>query len=97
VVFHYSQTQDYKPEFTSMIRPNDDPTAVAALAAEYHARRLPEGHCLAGASAKLDARRAEYPGIEVLPLKFASAELQATTGAFLMGADRQPGPPTSPA
>ena len=24
VVFHYSQTQDYKPEFTSMNRPNDD-------------------------------------------------------------------------
>ena len=87
VVFHYSQTQDYKPEFTSMIRPNNDPQAVAALAADYQARPAAlKDIVLLAPSAKLEARRAEYPGIEVLPLKFASAELQASHWRFLMGA-----------
>ncbi|MEO6034762.1 MAG: ATP-binding protein [Verrucomicrobiota bacterium] len=87
VVFHYSQTQDYKPEFTSMIRPNDDPSAVAALAADYQARPAAmKDMVLLVPSGKLAARRAEYPGIEVLPLKFASAELQAGHWRFLMGA-----------
>jgi hypothetical protein len=87
VVFHYSQTQDYKPEFTSMIRPNDDAQAVATLAADYQARPAAlKDIVLLAPSAKLDARRAEYPGIEVLPLKFASAELQASHWRFLMGA-----------
>ena len=35
---------------------------------------------------KLDERRAEYPSIEVRPLKFAAAELQASHWRFLMGA-----------
>ena len=35
---------------------------------------------------KLDERRAEYPGIEVRPLKFAAAELQTSHWRFLMGA-----------
>ena len=87
VVFHYSQTQDYKPEFTSMVRPNDDAQAVAALAADYHARPAAlKDMVLLVPSGKLAARRAEYPGIEVLPLKFASAELQAGHWRFLMGA-----------
>ena len=87
VVFHYSQTQDYKPEFTSMIRPNDDAAAVAALASEYHARPAAlRDMVLLVPAGKLAARRAEYPGIEVLPLKFASAELQASHWRFLMGA-----------
>lgn len=87
VVFHYSQTQDYKPEFTSMIRPNDDAAAVAALASEYHAHPAAlKDMVLLVPIGKLATRRAEYPGIEVLPLKFASAELQAGHWRFLMGA-----------
>ena len=31
---------------------------------------------------KLDERRAEYPGIEVRPLKFATSELQASHWRF---------------
>lgn len=31
VVFHYSKAQDYAPEFTSMVHPNDDNAQVAAL------------------------------------------------------------------
>lgn len=35
---------------------------------------------------KLEERKQEYPGIEVRPLKFASAELQTSHWCFLMGA-----------
>ena len=87
VVFHYSQTQDYKPEFTSMVRPNDDVQAVTALATDYHARPAAmKDMVLLVPAGKLATRRAEYPGMEVLPLKFASAELQAGHWRFLMGA-----------
>ena len=37
-------------------------------------------------TAKLDERRAEYQDIDVRPLKFAAAELQASHWRFLMGA-----------
>src|SRR5207247_8167118 len=78
VVFHYSQTQDYKPEFTSMNRPNDDVRAIENLAADYHARPAAlRDMVLLVPAGKLEARRTEYPDVEVLPLKFASSELQA--------------------
>jgi hypothetical protein len=87
VVFHYSQTQDYKPEFTSMNRPNDDVRAIETLAVDYHARTAAlRDMVLLVPAGKLEARRAEYPSIEVLPLKFASGELQAGHWRFLMGA-----------
>ncbi len=87
VVFHYSQTQDYKPEFTSMNRPNNDVRATEILATEYHAHAAAlKDMVLLVPSGKLEARRAEYPDIEVLPLKFASSELQASHWRFLMGA-----------
>ncbi|MDD9981635.1 MAG: ATP-binding protein, partial [Gammaproteobacteria bacterium] len=37
-------------------------------------------------TAKVEDRRAEYPGIEVLPIAFAAAELKASHWKFLMGA-----------
>jgi hypothetical protein len=87
VVFHYSQTQDYKPEFTSMNRPNDAVREIESLAADYRARPAAlRDMILLVPSGKLEARRAEYPDIEVLPLKFASSELQAGHWRFLMGA-----------
>jgi DNA phosphorothioation-dependent restriction protein DptH len=87
VVFHYSQTQDYKPEFTSMNRPNGDVHAIENLAVEYHAGTAAlRDIVLLVPAGKLEARRAEYPDLEVLPLRFASSELQAGHWRFLMGA-----------
>ena len=37
-------------------------------------------------AAKVEARRAEYPGIAVLPIAFAASELKASHWKFLMGA-----------
>jgi DNA phosphorothioation-dependent restriction protein DptH len=87
VVFHYSPTQDYKPEFTSMVRPNADEGQVAQLRAHYGAepRGLKNIVLLVPAS-KLEIRRKEYPDLEVLPLTFAASELKVVHWKFLMGA-----------
>lgn len=87
VVFHYSQTQDYKPEFTSMNQANDDEKSLKTLMDDYAASGRPLSDLvLLAPEGKIDARKAEYPDIEVLPLKFASSELQAGHWRFLMGA-----------
>jgi hypothetical protein len=87
VIFHYSQTMDYRPEFTSMVEPNTDAGQVAALRDRYGAepQALTDVLLLVPAD-KLAERRAEYPDIEVRPLKFAASELQASHWRFLMGA-----------
>ncbi|MFE7273160.1 ATP-binding protein [Streptomyces sp. NPDC057623] len=87
VVFHYSKSQDYAPEFTSMVHPNDDSAQLAALKERYGA----EPHALTDVllltpEAQVDDRREQYPGIEVRPLAFSSAELKAEHWTFLLGA-----------
>jgi hypothetical protein len=87
VVFHYSPTQDYKPEFTSMVRPNDEATQIASLHERYRAEPKALGDVLILApSAKVDDRQAEYPGVRVLPIAFAASEMKAMHWKFLMGA-----------
>jgi len=87
VVFHYSQTQDYRPEFASMVAPNNNGSQVATLHSSWGARPagLPEIAILATPD-KVAERRAEFPGIDVRPLVFASSELDANAWRFLMGA-----------
>jgi hypothetical protein len=87
VIFHYSPTMDYAPEFTSMVAPNSNGAEVAALRDRYGAEpRALEDVLLLVPADKLDERRTEYPSIEVRPLQFAAAELQASHWRFLMGA-----------
>lgn len=87
VVFHYSKTQDYAPEFTSMVHPNDDSVQLATLKERYGAKpRALTDVLLLTPEAQLDERRAQYPGIEVHPLAFSSAELKAEHWKFLLGA-----------
>ena len=87
VVFHYSSTLDSRPEFTSMGAPNRSDAEVEALQNRYGVspRGLSDLVVLAP-SAKVEERRAEYPGIEVLPIAFAAAELKVSHWKFLMGA-----------
>jgi DNA phosphorothioation-dependent restriction protein DptH len=87
VIFHYSSTMDYPPEFTSMVAPNSEAAQVKALKETFGAepRSLTDVLLLSPAD-KLEERRKEYPGIEVRPLKFAAAELQTSHWCFLMGA-----------
>jgi DNA phosphorothioation-dependent restriction protein DptH len=87
VIFHYSPTMDYAPEFTSMVAPNTDKAQVAMLRERYGAepRALSDVLLLVPAD-KFEERQAEYSSIEVRPLQFAAAELQASHWRFLMGA-----------
>jgi hypothetical protein len=87
IVFHYSPTLDYAPEFTSMIRPNTDAEQVRALRERYGAEPAAlDQVVMLVPEDQLRQRRDEYPGIEVLPLKFGSGELRASHWRFLMGA-----------
>ena len=87
VIFHYSPTMDYRPEFTSMVAPNSEAAQVKALKETFGAEpcSLTDVLLLAPAD-KLEERKREYPGIEIRPLKFGAAELQTTHWRFLMGA-----------
>ncbi len=87
VIFHYSPTMDYEPEFTSMVAPNSNEGQIALLRERFGAKpkALSDVVLLVPAD-KLDQRRREYEGIEVQPLKFAAAELQTSHWRFLMGA-----------
>ncbi len=87
VIFHYSPTQDYAPEFTSMIYPNSVDEEVRILRERYNAD--PEGLkdvLILTPSNKVEERRAEYPDIEVRPIAFSASELKAAHWKFLMGA-----------
>jgi DNA phosphorothioation-dependent restriction protein DptH len=87
VIFHYSPTMDYKPEFTSMVRANSVESQVRALKEVYGAepKALADVLLLVPAD-KIEERQAEYPGIKVLPLQFSASELKASHWKFLMGA-----------
>lgn len=87
VIFHYSPTMDYAPEFTTVVAPNSDQAQVAILRERYGAepRALSDVLLLVPAD-KLEERQAEFPGIEVRALQFAASELQAGHWRFLMGA-----------
>jgi hypothetical protein len=87
VIFHYSPTMDYKPEFTSMVGANSVEDQVRALKEVYGAepKALADVLLLVPAD-KIEERQAEYPDIEVRPLQFSASELKASHWKFLMGA-----------
>ncbi|MCY1283862.1 hypothetical protein D9M70_327500 [compost metagenome] len=87
VIFHYSPTMDYKPEFTSMVGANSVEDQVRALKEVYGAepKALADVLLLVPAD-KIEERQAEYPDIEVQPLQFSASELKASHWKFLMGA-----------
>lgn len=87
VIFHYSPTQDYAPEFTSMINANSVDEEISILRERYKANpeALTDILILTPAN-KVDVRRAEYPDIEVKSIAFSASELKAAHWKFLMGA-----------
>ncbi len=87
VIFHYSDSMDYAPEFTSMVSPNDDERQLAMLKERYGADPGSiEDVILLAPESKVEERKAEYPSIEVHPIGFDSAELQVKDWMFLLGA-----------
>lgn len=87
VIFHYHESQDYQPEFVSMVNSNSNEDEVQRLQQEYGISpgQLKDVIILT-APGKLKERRTEFPGVQVEPLFFASDELSFKDWRFLMGA-----------
>ena len=87
VIFHYSDSMDYAPEFTSMVYPNDEESQLVKLKAEYGAEpgNIKDVILLAPES-QVKTRKEEYPDIEVYPIGFDSSELTVRDWMFLLGA-----------
>ena len=87
VIFHYSDSMEYAPEFTSMVYPNDEARQLAMLKEKYGAE--PDSIkdvILLSPESKVNDRKAEYPDIEVHPIGFDSSELNVQDWMFLLGA-----------
>ena len=87
VIFHYSESMDYAPEFTSMIYPNDEAGQLAKLKEQYGAEpgNLEDVIMLAPVD-KVEERQEEYPSIKVLPIGFNSKDLNVQDWMFLLKA-----------
>lgn len=87
VIFHYSDSMDYAPEFTSMVYPTDEARQLAMLKEKYGAEpgSIKDVILLAPRD-QVEKRQAEYPDIEVHPIGFDSNELQVRDWMFLLGA-----------
>ena len=87
VIFHYSESMDYAPEFTSMVYPNDEEGQLAKLKAEYGAEAGSiKDVILLAPESQVEQRQAEYPDIEVHRIGFDSSELAVRDWMFLLGA-----------
>jgi hypothetical protein len=87
VIFHYSSTQDYAPEFTTMIDSNSVDEETHILRERYKAspKALKDILILTPVN-KVSERRTEYPDIKVMPIAFSASELKTAHWKFLMGA-----------
>lgn len=87
VIFHYSESMDYAPEFTSMIYPNNKNAELRKLKERYGADpNNIEDIIILTPQDKVAERKAEYPSIEVLPIAFNSKELNVQDWLFILGA-----------
>jgi len=86
VIFHYHASQDYPPEFVSMVAPNSKAEEVRILQEVYGATpgSLEDVLILTSAD-KVADRRAEFPSIQVEPILFSSSEITIKDWQFLMG------------
>lgn len=87
VIFHYSESMDYEPEFTSMIDPNNNMSELEKLKREYNANPSSLSDVvILTPQAKVNERREKFPSIDVYPISFNSNELSVQDWMFLLGA-----------
>lgn len=87
VIFHYSESMDYEPEFTSMINANTNLTELEKLKELYGAEPdAIEDVIILTPSDKVEERREEFPSIKVDSIAFNSKELNVQDWMFLLGA-----------
>ena len=87
VIFHYSESQDYAPEFTSMINANDEAGQLKKLKEVYGAEpgNIEDVIMLCPID-KVEERQEEYPSIEIHPIAFHSTDLNVQDWMFLLKA-----------
>ena len=87
VIFHYSESMDYAPEFTSMIYSNDEAGQLKKLKDVYGAEpgNIEDVIMLCPVD-KLEERQEEYPNIEIHPIAFHSTDLNVQDWMFLLKA-----------
>ena len=87
VIFHYSESMDYAPEFTSMIYANDEAGQLKKLKDVYGAEpgNIKDVIMLCPID-KVEERQEEYPNIEVHPIAFHSTDLNVQDWMFLLKA-----------
>lgn len=87
VIFHYSESMDYEPEFTSMIYKNDQERELQKLKERYGAEpNSVDDVIILTPKDKINERQLEYPSIEVKPIAFNSKELNVQDWMFILGA-----------
>lgn len=87
VIFHYSESMDYAPEFTSMIYANDEAGQLKKLKDVYGAEpgNIEDVIMLCPID-KVEERQEEYPSIEIHPIAFHSTDLNVQDWMFLLKA-----------
>ncbi len=87
VIFHYSESMEYEPEFTSMIYPNDSERELSLLKKNYGAYpNSIDDLVILTPMDKVEERKREYPSVKVLPIEFNPKELNVQDWMFLLGA-----------
>lgn len=87
VIFHYSESMNYAPEFTSMNKQNNSPAEVEALLNFYHAHPTSiQDIVLLAPKDKVKERKEQYPNLDVQTIAFSSRELDVASWLFLLGA-----------
>lgn len=87
VIFHYSESMDYAPEFTSMIYANDEAGQLKKLKDVYGAEpgNIEDVIMLCPID-KVEERQEEYPSIDIHPIAFHSTDLNVQDWMFLLKA-----------
>lgn len=87
VIFHYSESMDYAPEFTSMIYSNDEAGQLQKLKDVYGAEpdNIEDVIMLCPVD-KVEERQVDYPNIEIHPIAFHSTDLNVQDWMFLLKA-----------
>jgi hypothetical protein len=87
VIFHYSESMDYEPEFTTMIYENDQDNEIKKLKEIYGANPDNiEDVIILCPKRKVEERQKDFPSIQVYPLLFNPNELSIKDWQFLMNA-----------
>lgn len=87
VIFHYSESMDYEPEFTSMMYPNDKERETSKLKERYGAYpNSLDDVIIICPKEKLQEKKLEFPSVEIQPINFHPEELNVKDWMFLLGA-----------